>query len=176
MCNIHNIIWLPQILPKGLWNQQRVLGKPSSWARHLAQLYPEGSWVNIPEHARRKKRDCSGNPVLRKQALRVTLLLHVRTATEPFVPESALSATSRHIAYMRQISGVMVIITDGWTKERERFLSFSISELWFIFLHCIRWINSFIKQKWAEKFWAHCSYSKGINDRGSLPGSTSSHV
>ena len=30
---------------KGLCKQQRVLGTPSSWARHLAQPDPERSWV-----------------------------------------------------------------------------------------------------------------------------------
>ena len=73
--------------------------------------------MNKPGYARRKKRDCSANPVLRKQTLRLLLLFRVRTATELFVPESALSATSGHIAYMRQISDVTIIIPDGWTNK-----------------------------------------------------------
>ena len=87
-------------------NQQRVLGKPSSWARHLAQPDPEVSWVlwtNQDTPGGRKEIapqiQCCGN------RLRLLLLFHVQTTTEMFVPESALSATSGHIAYMRQISG-----------------------------------------------------------------------
>ena len=68
--------------------------------------------MNKPGYARQE-----ANPMLRKQALRLLLLFHVRTETERFVPESALSAASGHIVYMRQTSGVMVIIPDGWTNK-----------------------------------------------------------
>ena len=73
--------------------------------------------MDKPGHARRKSGDSSANPVLRRQALRLLLLFNARTATTPFVPESALSATTAHIAYMRQTSDVMVIIPDGWTNN-----------------------------------------------------------
>ena len=79
--------------------------------RSLIREGAESSPMNKPGHARQKKRDCSANPVLRKQALRLILIFNARTATAPFVPESALSATSGHIVYMRQTSVVMVIIT-----------------------------------------------------------------
>ena len=76
--------------------------------------------MNKPGYARRKKRECSANPMLRKQALQLLLLFHVQTATEPFVPESALSATSGHFAYMRQTCDIMVIIPDGWTNKQHK--------------------------------------------------------
>ena len=60
--------------------------------------------TNKPGYARRKKGDYSTTPVLRKEALRLTLIFNARTATKRFVPESALSATSGHIAYLRQTS------------------------------------------------------------------------
>ena len=55
--------------------------------------------MNKPGYARRKERECSANPVLWKQALRLLLLCHVRTATDlscpnrPYQPHSDTSPT-----------------------------------------------------------------------------------
>ena len=51
--------------------------------------------MNKPGYARRKKSDCSANPVLRKQALIVLLLFHVRTATEPVMTWSSSPTDGR---------------------------------------------------------------------------------
>ena len=42
--------------------------------------------MNKPGYARRKKTDCSANPVLGKQALRLVPIFNARTATDVFVP------------------------------------------------------------------------------------------
>ena len=73
--------------------------------------------MNKPQNARRNKTDSSPNPVLLKEALRLILISNSRPTTKLSVPESALSATSGHIAYMRQASDVIVIIPDGWTND-----------------------------------------------------------
>ena len=62
--------------------------------------------------------------------------------TEPFVPKSDLSATSGHIAYMRQISDVIVIIPDGWTNQSDVCLHECMWYVWYGVCLCVQQSHS----------------------------------